>query len=177
VVVEEASSSSADESRSDRPQAKPRDFALARLARRAHSEGELAQKMTRAGYDADEIEQTLEYLRERRYVDDAAFARDFARTRAERWRWGPARIDQRLRQLQLSEAHIAAGLTQAFPDGEQESAELVLERFVQTDRRRVSGEQRKARAYRHLLSRGFSPEVSHELVSRRDFGDTEDLKS
>ena len=109
--MEEASSSSANG-----PRAKPRDFALARLARRDHSEGELAQKMTRAGYHADEIEQTLSYLRERRYVNDATFARDFCRARAERRRWGPARIEQRLRLLELSEKHIEAALSETFPD-------------------------------------------------------------
>ena len=65
-AVEEASSSSAE-----RPKQKPRDFALARLARRAHSEGELSQKLTRAGYLPGEIEETLQFLRERKYVDDA----------------------------------------------------------------------------------------------------------
>ena len=91
--------------------------------------------MTRAGYLADEIEQTLQYLRERRYVDDASFARDFARARAERRRWGPARIEQRLRLLRLSERHIETALRETFPDGERDNAVRALERFLETDRR------------------------------------------
>ena len=136
--------------------------------------------MTRAGYLADEIEQTLQYLRERRYVDDASFARDFARARAERRRWGPARIEQRLRLLRLSERHIETALRETFPDGERDNAVRALERFLETDRRprsRLSGDKRKARAYRHLLARGFSPETAHELVTGRDFDDTEQLES
>jgi len=180
VVVEEASSSSPNDLPPDRPRAKPRDFALARLARRAHSEGELAQKMTRAGYQADEIEQTLDDLRERRYVDDASFARDFSRARAERRRWGPARIAERLRLLRLSEKHIEAALAETFPDGERDNAKRALDRLLETDRRRLSrlqGDQRKASAYRHLLARGFSPETAHQLVTGRDFNDTEELES
>ncbi len=181
--MEEASSSSPKGRSPDRPlrdHAKPRDFALARLARRAHSEGELTQKMTRAGYQVDEIEQTLQYLRERRYVDDASFARDFSRARAERRRWGPARIEQHLRLLRLSEKHIEAALSLTFPDGEGDHAERALERFLETDRRprtRLSGDKRRARAYRHLLARGFAPETAHELVTGRDFDDTEGLES
>lgn len=177
-MAEEASSSSPDEapSKRARPKPKARDFALARLARRAHSEGELTQKMTRAGYPADEIEQTLTYLRERRYVDDATFARDFARARAERRRWGPARIEQRLRQLRLPEKYIEAALSETFPEGEHHAAENALDRFLETDRRRLDPEKRKARAYRHLLGRGFSPETAHELVSGRDFEDTEGVE-
>ncbi len=182
-MAEEASSSSADGLPPDRAQAKPRDFALARLARRAHSEGELARKRTRAGYQAGEIEQTLHYLRERRYVDDASFARDFALSRAERRRWGPARIEQRLRVLRLSAKHIEAALSETFPDGERDTAERALARFLETDRRRLtrltrlSRDKRKARAYRHLLARGFSAETAHELVTARDFEDTEELES
>ena len=178
--MEEASSSSPKGRARDRPRAKPRDFALARLARRAYSEGELAQKMTRAGYKTDEIEQTLDYLRERRYVDDASFARDFSRARAERRRWGPARIEQRLHLLRLSEKHIEAALSETFPDGERDNAERALEWFLETDRRpltRLSGDKRKARAYRHLLARGFSPETAHQLVTGRNFDDTEELES
>ncbi len=170
--MEEASSSSPNSP------PKPRDFALARLARRAHSEGELAEKMTRAGYQADEIEQTLNFLRERRYVDDAAFARDYSRARAERRRWGPARIEARLRLLKLSEKHIQAALSESFPEGEGDNAERALARFLETDRRRLSrlsGDQRQARAYRHLLTRGFSPETAHQLVTGPDFNDTEEL--
>ena len=180
--MEEASSSSAKGRSQDRPprnHAKPRDFALARLARRAHSEGELAQKMTRVGYQSDEIEQTLQYLRERRYVDDASFARDFSRARAERRRWGPARIGERLRHLRVFEKHIEAALSETFPDGERDHAERALERFLETDRRsvsRLSGDKRKARAYRHLLARGFSPETAHQLVTGRDFNDTDDTE-
>ena len=177
-MAAEASSRSAD--RPEREPAKPRDFALARLARRAHSEGELITKMTRAGYDADQVEQTLNYLRERSYVDDATFARDFARARAERRRWGPARIEQRLRLLRLSDQHIEAALSETFPEGERETAERALERFCQTDRRRLSrlgSEQRKARAYRHLLARGFTPETAHELVTSGVFEDTEESES
>ena len=136
--------------------------------------------MTRAGYHADEIEQTLSYLRERRYVDDATFARDFCRARAERRRWGPARIEQRLRLLELSEKHIKAALSETFPDGERDNAERALARFLETDRRRLSrleGDKRKARAYRHLLARGFSPETAHQLVTGPDFDDTDGLES
>lgn len=133
--------------------------------------------MTRAGYSADDIAQTLDYLRERSYVDDAAFARDFARTHAERRRWGPARIADRLRLLRLADNHIEAALAEAFPSGERDAAEQALERFLETDRRRLSPDRRKARAYRHLLTRGFLPETAHELVTGHDFEDTEELES
>jgi len=178
--VEEASSSSPDdpvEPVPKRPRAKARDFALRRLTRRAHSEGELTRKMARAGYPVEEIVETIDFLRKRRYLDDVAFARDFARERAERRRWGPARIETALKALALADQHIKAALAEVFPFGEREAGERALLRFLSSERRALSPAKRQARAYRHLLARGFTAETAHELVSSRDFGDTEGLES
>jgi SOS response regulatory protein OraA/RecX len=128
--------------------------------------------MARAGYSPQEIEATLSFLSERGYIDDAAFALDVARAGAERKHWGPARIQQKLRSLDLSDGDIEAALGQSFPEGaELAAARRALERF----RRRggPGGERERARAYRHLVGRGFSPEVAHRLVSAWNFGDTE----
>jgi SOS response regulatory protein OraA/RecX len=113
--------------------------------------------MTRAGYDGEEIERTLGFLRERRYLDDRTYARDFARNRNQHRLWGPARIEARLRALHLSE---------------EESARRALDRFLRHPRTGLSREKRMAKAYRHLLTRGFSPSVAHRLVSSPDFEDT-----
>ena len=175
--MEEASSSSLDGSVPKRSKAKAHDFALRRLARRAHSEGELTRKMARAGYPDDEIVETIDFLRARGYLDDVTFARDFARARANRRRWGPARIETALRALALAEQPIKAALAEVFPFGEREVCERALLRFLARERRSLSPAKRKARAYRHLLSRGFAPETAHELVSNRYFEDTEELES
>ena len=155
-----------------RPTRKPLDFALRRLSRRAHSEGELEAKMAGAGYLGEEIENTLSFLRERRYLDDPTFARDFARNRNEHRLWGPARIQARLKQLRLSDEDIDSALSEVFPEGEEEAAKRALDRFLRLARRPAPRNKRMARAYRHLLTRGFSPSVAHQLVSGADFADT-----
>jgi regulatory protein len=150
----------------------PLTFALKRLARRSHGEGELSKKMARAGYSPQEIDATLAFLAERGYLNDAAFAIDIARASAERKHWGPARIHQKLKSLDLSETDIEGALVESFPEGEEEaSARRALERFQR--RGGPGGERGRARAYRHLLGRGFSPEVVHRLVTALDFGDTD----
>jgi regulatory protein len=150
----------------------PLAFALKRLARRSHGEGELSMKMKRAGYSPPEIEVTLSFLKERGYLNDAAFAREVARSSAERKHWGPARIQQKLRALLLTENDIQGALVESFPEGEEEAAaRRALKRFEK--RGGPGGVRGRARAYRHLLGRGFSPEVAHRLVSTLDFEDTE----
>jgi regulatory protein len=150
----------------------PLTFALKLLVRRSHGEGELSKKMARASYSAEQIEATLSFLAERGYLNDAAFALEVARAGAERKHWGPARIQQKLRSLDLSDRDIEQALVHSFPEGEEEaSARRALEKFSR--RGGPGGERGRARAYRHLLGRGFSPEVAHRLVSTWDFGDTE----
>jgi SOS response regulatory protein OraA/RecX len=127
--------------------------------------------MASAGYRAAQIAETLSYLDERGYLNDAAFARDIARAASERKNWGPARVEQKLKALKLPEDAIQEALSESFPEGEEEvSARRALEKFEK--RIRAVGERGRARAYRHLLRRGFSPDLAHRLVSTRDFGDT-----
>jgi len=144
------------------------EFALIRLARRAHSEGELISKMERAGYAASEVTDTIAELRRRRYVDDPSFALAFAQGARSHKHWGPIRIAHGLRRRGLSEPHIDQAVGEAFPEGEVEPAAAVLARFRRTERGRGTPIQRKARAYRHLYARGFSPEAIRRVLSEND---------
>ncbi len=128
--------------------------------------------MARAGYSSGEIEETLSFLLAKGYLNDEAFALEVAQASASRKHWGPARIQQRLKALQISDADIESALAESFPEGEEEaSARRTLEKFRK--RGGFGGERGRGRAYRHLLGRGFSPEVAHRLVSSLKFEDTE----
>jgi SOS response regulatory protein OraA/RecX len=142
------------------------EFALIRLAGRAHSEGELVSKMERAGYTAPEIESTVTELRRRRYVDDLSFALAFAQGGRNHKQWGPKRIAHGLHRRGVSEQYIQRAVAEAFPGGEIEAVAEVFARFRRTERDRGSKLQRKARAYRHLYAKGFSPDaIRHALES------------
>jgi SOS response regulatory protein OraA/RecX len=127
--------------------------------------------MARAGYSQAEIAETLERLASRGYLDDAALARQLARSSSERKLWGPARIEKKLRELDIEAGEIEAAIEDAFPEGEEDAAGRALEKFLRVSRR-GRGELARARAYRHLCARGFSPSVAHRLVSARSFDDT-----
>jgi len=158
MVVEEIHhSKSTDMSRPGRTSKSALAFSLARLARRAHSESELASKMRRAGYSSDEITATLAKLRDWRYVDDRSYALAFARSATERKRLGPGRIISALRDRGVSNAFVEEAVAQVFPEGERRVLEEALARFRRKDGHRGTIEQQKARTYRHLLGRGFSP--------------------
>ena len=158
------------------PVKKPIDFALRRLSRRSHSKGELVDKMERAGYSYREIEATINYLRKYKYIDDTVFAIQFAQSRSRFNYWGPTRISHRLQELKLQTADIQKALEETFPEGENQAARRAFHRYLEKCNRKKTVLEQQGRAYRHLLSRGFSGEISHELVSTYDFGDTERLE-
>jgi SOS response regulatory protein OraA/RecX len=141
------------------------DFALARLARRSYGEQELRRKLEQAGYPAPEIDEAVVHLLEKRYLDDTAFAAGLARDRARKG-WGPARIAFALRERGIREPDITAALAEAFPEGELAAAGRALARFCRASRVRLGERKGRARAYRHLLARGYSPEAIMKTLGR-----------
>ncbi|HSF15600.1 MAG TPA: regulatory protein RecX [Vicinamibacteria bacterium] len=127
--------------------------------------------MARAGYTGTEVQSTIDFLLSRGYLDDPTFARELARSRVERKQWGPLRIERRLRELGVEESNIEAALSYAFPDGQERAAIAALARFLGSKGQLARGE--RSRAYRHLLSRGFTGEVAYRLVSGEDLEHTE----
>lgn len=152
------------------------DFALARLARRSYGEQELRRKLEQAGYPAPEIDETLVCLKEKRYLDDALYAAGVARGRARKG-WGPARIALALRERGVGEPELGQALAEIFPRGEHEAARQALERFRRTRRSSPADEKQRARAYRHLLARGFSPEAILKALGDRPAGPGEEPRA
>jgi regulatory protein len=130
------------------------------------SEHELARSLGRAGCPAADIESTLAFLRERRYLDDDAFAQSFARSAALRKGWGPLRIARALAERRVAAGSRAAALAEVFPGGEEEALMRALGRFRRRSPASMADERGRARAYRHLLAKGFAPEAIHSVLER-----------
>jgi regulatory protein len=131
--------------------------ATAWLARRDHCTAELAARLERRGFAVGLIEPALEALRERGYLNDERYAREFVRMHAGRGQ-GPLRIRYELAGLGLSTMLTESALQQ---HAEEQGSWGALARRV---RQRRFGEQwpaevpERARQARFLQSRGFSPD-------------------
>jgi len=137
----------------DRPTAFQR--AIARLARRDHSEAELRQVLARKGYEPEEIDEALAMLRERRFVDDDQYATRFARTRMSLRGQGRNRIRQALRQRGVDRQPVERGLEGAAHDvSEAAVLDDVARRYWRTHQR-DEPERRMRRLGDHLYRRGF----------------------
>lgn len=146
--------------------------ALAMLARRDLTEGEVRARLDRRNHDGDAIEEAVRRLRARRFLDDSTLAREVARSRAERRLDGPAKIRAYLRRRGLPDELVRKAVREAFPEGaEARRARAVVERVAQGRHlETASGEELRRlreRLFRRLLSRGYSFDAARTAVFTR----------
>ncbi|MFQ5927711.1 MAG: regulatory protein RecX [Terriglobia bacterium] len=144
-------------------------YALASLARRAHSTAELHQRLARRAAEPRAVAAVLTRLTAAGLLDDRRFAFQFASYAAGARRFGRYRIARELRRRGVAEEFIAAALAEVFPD-EQDEAALVRARLARRLRphRPPYTEKVLQSAYRSLLRAGFpSAIILGELRRRR----------
>ncbi|MFA7522852.1 MAG: regulatory protein RecX [Halothiobacillaceae bacterium] len=133
--------------------------AVGLLARREHSRWELARKLTDRGFTADEIEPVLDRLVVEGWQSDRRFAESLIRARAQR-RYGPDRIVAELARQQVDEDVVS----EAFATEPQDWVALARQQLVARYRQAPEDFPERARRHRHLVRRGFPPELAHELA-------------
>ena len=128
------------------------DGAVRLLSVRARSEGEIRRKLTERGYMDDTVDMVLYKLEKESLVDDEAFAREWAASRA-RSQVGRARILRELTQKGLSRAcaqrAVAALDAQEGEDAAEALARKLLRRYAgEADERKAMGKMLAAMARR-----------------------------
>ncbi len=124
------------------------------LAYREHSRKQLADKLAQRGYDADDIEATLESLQADNLLNDERFAESYLHQRMLKG-FGPLRI-----RHELSEKGIGDDIIRLQMEGH---ADAWLE-LMQQQREKKFGPlipedyREKMKQARFLQNRGFSPE-------------------
>ena len=133
--------------------------ALRALMRRAHSVHEMRKTLERRAAHEALVAAELDTLKRQNLLDDARYARDFARNHAAVRRQGRFRIAQELRRRGVPDRHIDAALDEVF--AAHDEAALVRQR-LERKLRSVHGpldERRIAALYRSLLRAGFSADL------------------
>jgi regulatory protein len=139
--------------------------ALGRLARRDHSEAEMRRALRARGCTAEEVDSALEQLRSQRYLDDAAFAERFARSRLQGHRVGRNRIRQGLRQRGVDGKVAEEGLRKALADvPEREAMEAAARAYWRTHGR-DEPKLRIRKLWAFLLRRGFAADLVGDRLS------------
>jgi regulatory protein len=138
--------------------------AMRALMRRAHSVHEMRVFLERRAQDKDVVPGVMKRLKEHGYLDDARYAKQFARVRAQNRRQGSYRISRDLRARGIPDRHIESAVEEAF--AETDEATLVRQRIERKFRslRGPLDDKKLASLYRGLLRAGFSSDtIRHEL--------------
>jgi len=135
--------------------------------RRSYSVHEMRVYLERRAENEDHVKAVVQKLKEMQYLDDARYARDYARIHAQQRHQGKFRIARELRGRGVPDRHIEAALETVF--AETDEAALVRSRIERRIRKIKSplgdppqhplDEKKRASIYRSLLRAGFSSDV------------------
>jgi regulatory protein len=132
--------------------------------RRAFSVSEMRKKLLGKAETESLVGPVLAKLREKKYLDDTRYAKEFARTRSSQRTQGKFRIVRELRGRGVSDANIEAACEEAF--AENSEADLVKKRLARKLKliRRPLDEKKRASIYGSLLRSGFSSDLIRKAM-------------
>jgi regulatory protein len=133
------------------PGAGVRSAAIALLARRDLTSGQLRGRLERKGFDAAVVAEIIAELVEERALNDSRYAANYVRHEAARGH-GPVRICADLKALELSDELVAAAMAEG-PDWRVLAQEVRVRKFGPHPPSEGSDQARQAR---FLQYRGFS---------------------
>jgi regulatory protein len=135
------------------------DVAVRALMRRAHSVHEMKQKLERRSNNKLLVQVVMARLKENGMVDDARYAKQFARQRTEGRKQGKFRVARDLRARGVPDQHIDAALKETAEQNDE--ATMVRQRIARKLRsyRGEIDEKKMASIYGSLLRAGFSSDV------------------
>ena len=134
------------------------EYALKILAGRAHSTGELREKLRRRAERAELVDEVLSRLKQSGYLDDQRYAESFAASRLSGEKFGRGRVVRDLRQRRVAPALAERTVEKVYRDVDEEALiEDWIRRKYRTAVREGLFEEEKdmAAAYRRLVRAGF----------------------
>ncbi len=152
------------------------DVAVQALMRRAHSVHEMKQKLERRSDNKLLVQVVMARLKENGKIDDARYAKQFARQRTEGRKQGKFRVARDLRARGVPDRHIEAALREAAEDTDEGAmVRQRIERKLRAYRGEID-EKKMASIYGSLLRAGFSADVVRrelKALTREDVPDVE----
>jgi regulatory protein len=133
-------------------------YALKALGGRAHSIGELREKLRRRAEHVSDIENVLARLKECGYLDDKRFAESFATARLNNDRFGRGRVIQDLRQRRVAPTVAESSVGRVYEEVDEQALieEWIRRKYRAAPREGLFQDEKDlAAAYRRLLRAGF----------------------
>jgi regulatory protein len=135
------------------------EAAIKILMRRAHSVHEMKKALARRCEDKSLIDNVMARLKTAGLVDDARYAKQFARQRTETRKQGKYRVARDLRARGIPDRHIEGALEEVAKNTDEGAVvRQRIERKLRSYRGEIE-EKKLASMYRSLLRAGFSADV------------------
>ncbi|WP_229716943.1 regulatory protein RecX [Paenibacillus aceti] len=136
--------------------------ALKYLSRKPRTSFEIACRLKEKGWGEETIAEVIERLIQERWIDDAAYAQEWAAQRVRSRGKGKAWIRHELRQKGISKPLIEEALGQVSEEAEYDSAMQLAQRKWRTTSGETVDKKRKVGAF--LMRRGFSGGLVSKVV-------------
>ena len=149
-----------------------KDMMLSRMmrlcARSEHCRADIRRKLS--GLPSDEQEQILDTLCREGYLDDARYARAFARDKSALQGWGNLKISVALQQKAIAPEAVAAALAEIDTAAAGSRLEQLLRSKWNALRGETDPHRREAKLLRYALGRGYSYDQIRKVYDniRRD---------
>ena len=135
------------------------EVAVRALMRRAHSAHEMKRKLERRSENKLLVQVVMARLKKNGQIDDAKYAKQFARQRTEGRKQGKFRVARDLRARGVPDRHIEAALKESAEQNDEGAmARARIERKLRAFRGEID-ERKMASIYASLLRAGFSADV------------------
>jgi regulatory protein len=158
-------------------EAKLYDAAIKILMRRAHSVSEMKKALARRCEEEKIVKSVVNRLKRENLIDDARYARQFTRHRAEARKQGQFRIARELRARGVPDQHIETALKNSAQ--ETDPSALVRQRIERKMRswRGEIDEKKMASLYRSLIGAGFSADLIRKELHRMTHEDVPEVET
>jgi regulatory protein len=143
------------------------DRAMMMLAARGRASDELKRLLIRKGEDAGVVGRIIERLTASGFLDDDAFARQFARARSTSG-VSRRRIEQELGRKGIDRNAAAEAVAETFAEERVDESVAIARAAEKKLRtlRTVDDQTRRRRLYAYLARRGFDVDAINEVVGR-----------
>jgi regulatory protein len=160
-----ARSSASQNKLKDKSSEKAKAYAFLLLKFRLRSAKELEQRLKQKGFSEELSRETVNFLKDKEFIDDRVFARGWVSSRLKR-PFGLRRIKQELAQKGLDKEVIENAFVWAKDDYDEAAIvkQLAERRFLKAQG--IEPIKAKQRIYAYLMRRGFSPDLVSNAVRK-----------
>ena len=155
------------------PKISAMDKALKILSVSPASEAELRRKLLRAGYPEIMVEPAVNECRRRGYINDELLASDCAEYLTMRGT-GRRMVKMKLIRRGIDRDLVDAAVADTDPEVELEAARVALAGKLRLLSREKDWRKKKEKAFRFLISRGYTSDVISKLFAETQWSFKED---